>query len=416
MRVDRRTVTKMSRLLVFLALLMSVGCGGSSSLRGPVGSANSSFPLKTASQDYLLLLAKFPEDHQGEGLDLSFGTFKEQPMTYGLVLTSEALRFRASPTEEGRRRVRKAVRWLLDNSDLDHDGKPGWGYPDAWDAFADGSVNPANHPYTITTAIGLSGLLDALSLPNFWTLAEREEIRVALTGVSLRWCREVWQETASGGYFWYSPVPVDNIFVTNVSATLLGDLSRVLTEQRDALSVSEANLVQDRVRAAARMVVSTAQPRMGNPFWLYHERDPISPNDLVHHIYTLWGMELYRSSGVGEGVPWTTQQAIASVDAFWRDGIVHDFPQDVTYVGSQAPYQDQPAFLSGTGSMLAFYVRWSDVPRTTRCFNYLVSAHGPLPDLHIWPLSFSNDTNFYPRVVVAALWGIALRDFNWAAG
>ena len=413
MGIDRRSVAKVSRLLVVLALLVNVGCGGSSSLGGPLGSPSPSPQVDTASQDYLLLLAKFPEDQQGEGLDWYFQTVGAQPIAYAFVLSSESLHYRASPTEEGRRRVRKAVRWLLDNIDLDRDGKPGWGFPDAWDAFGDGSVNPANHVYTITTASVMLGFLDALSLPNFWTLAEREEIRAALAGVSLRWCREIWQDTASGGYFWYSPATVDNIYTVNVSAMFLGALARILNEQRSALSASEANLIQTRTRAAAEMVAATAQFRMGNPFWLYHERDPISPNDLTHHIYVLWGMELYRASGVGPGLPWALEQSIASVDAFWRDGTAHDFPQDVVYVGEQASWNDRPAFLPGTSFMLAFYARWADLPRTTQTFNYLVQAHGPIPDLHVWPLWFSNDTNFYPRYTSRALWGIAMRDFGW---
>ena len=313
MGIDRRSVAKVSRLLVVLALLVNGGCGGSSSLGGPVGSASPFPQVDTASQDYLLLLAKFPEDRQGEGLDLFSGMVGEHPMTYGLVLSSEVLHFRAFPTEEGRRRIQKAVRWLLDNIDLNRDGKPGWGLPDAWDAFSDGSVNPANHPYTITTAIVMLGLLDALSLPNFWTFAERQEMRTALRDVSLRWCREVWQETPTGGYFWYSPAQVDNIFVTNVSASFLGSLSRLLTEQRNALTLSEADLIQARVEAAARSLVAVAQFRMGLPFWSYHEQNPEAANDLLHHIYLLWGMELYRASGIGSGLPWTTQQAVASL-------------------------------------------------------------------------------------------------------
>lgn len=80
-------------------------------------------------QYYISLLSKFPEDSQGEGFEPFYftGELKDQPMTVGLVLASESLRFKFSPNEESRRRIRKAVFHLLENRDLDNDGAPGWG-------------------------------------------------------------------------------------------------------------------------------------------------------------------------------------------------------------------------------------------------------------------------------------------------
>ena len=181
---------------------------------------------------------------------------EEQPMTYGLILSAEVLRFRSSPNEEGRRRIRKAVQWLLENADSDGDGLPGWGLPQAWDAFADGSVNKAHHPYSITTAIVLLGLQDALSTPSLWTNAEKEAIRKIVINVSTRWAKDVWTEDANGGFFWYSPSPSDAHFVPNVSAMFLGSLARLLHEQGDFLNDSERKLIQDRVDKAAQSIVS----------------------------------------------------------------------------------------------------------------------------------------------------------------
>ena len=408
---EKQPEVRIARCVLVVLLLANFGCGSGSPFaqNAPQAPVIPTAPPKLASQEYLTLLAKYPEDRQGEGLDSSFGTVAERPATYAVVLSSEVLHFRASPNEEGRRRIHKAVRWLLDNIDLDKDGKPGWGLADAWDAFSDGTVNPAHHPYTITTALVLWGLLDGVSLPGFWTEAEREEIRRAIVSTSLRWCHEVWEETASGGYFWYSPTVFDSEFVPNVSAALLGGLSRLVVEQRGALTQAEYEFIQARVLAAAEAIVESAQFRDGAPFWYYSAGDPNDPNDLGHHIIILWSMELYR--GTGNPVPWTNSQAIESLDRFWRSGSVYDYPQDVTYVGNQASFQDRPGVLPAVGALVGYYARWADAARTSTSFDYLQRVHGPWPDLRLWPATFSSDTNFYSGSAVWALWGVALRDF-----
>jgi len=52
-------------------------------------------------------------------------------MTYAPILMAETLHFRHFPTKEGRQRIRTAVRWFMDNADLDRDGLVGWGLPQA---------------------------------------------------------------------------------------------------------------------------------------------------------------------------------------------------------------------------------------------------------------------------------------------
>ncbi|MDD4869038.1 MAG: hypothetical protein PHR77_00655 [Kiritimatiellae bacterium] len=82
--------------------------------------------LKQTSQKlYTELLTVFPEDRQGYGKDWFLMAVDHQPMTYGFVLSAEAIHFQRDPNDESRRRVKKAVRWLIDNRDLDGDGLPG---------------------------------------------------------------------------------------------------------------------------------------------------------------------------------------------------------------------------------------------------------------------------------------------------
>jgi hypothetical protein len=129
----------------------------------------------------------------------------------------------------------------------------------AWDAFQDGTINPENQPYTITTAIVLEGLLDALALPSFWTDAERLEIHEVLVQVSLHWCQDVWTQDTFGGFFWSSPNYNDAYFVLNASAMLLGSMERFLSEQGDAFSDIDQQFVQ------MRTTFIDGQPYFGGP-------------------------------------------------------------------------------------------------------------------------------------------------------
>jgi hypothetical protein len=366
--------------------------------------------LRCPSQTYLDLLTKFPEDRQGEGLEPLWPGIAHQPMTYGLVLSSEVLHYHSCPNEASRRRIRLAVQWLLDNADLDEDGLPGWGLPMAWDAFGDGTVNPENQPYTVTTAVVLEGLLDALSIPFFWTDAERSSVRTLLVQASLRWCQDVWTQDAFGGFFWYSPNHNDAHFVLNSAAMFLGSAQRTLFEQGDAFSDAERQFVQSRVDEAARGIISQVTWRDGAPFWIYASipLQSARPNDLVHHAYILWGMENYRSFGGQVTIPWSSQQASESLTRFWKDGVIHEWPQDVTY---ESDLYQQPARLWGVGMMLAFESRWGDPLRASQYLDAIVDAYGPMPDLRLWPAEYSQDETFYARFAVHVLWGIAIRDF-----
>lgn len=365
--------------------------------------------LQQAKAEYLELLAQFPENSQGVGVEPFFGSGELHPMTYGLVLSAEILHLRCLPNKESHHRIHKAVQWLLDNADLDGDGLPGWGLPNAWDAFGDGSVNPANHPYTITTAIVLQGLLDALSTPSLWIEAEKEAIRKIIVEVCLRWAREIWTQNDSERFFWFSPASRDAYFVPNVSAMFLGSVARLIYEQGSALTDKERQLLQQRIDDAARGIVSKMRWRNDAPFWSYSTfRD--RPNDLVHHAYILWGMELYRALNGRVDLPWSLDQALRSLDLFWKEKRIHNYPQDIEYDNNA--YRTKPAILWGAGTMLAFYARWGDSLRVERTLNFIERDYGPFSSLRLWPKGFSNDETFYARYAAHVLWGLAIYAFR----
>ncbi|MFW5980281.1 MAG: hypothetical protein ACOCQ2_02850, partial [Halanaerobiales bacterium] len=169
---------------------------------------------------YRSLLSKFPEDQQGLGLEPVFkkSGLTNQAMSYSLILSAEILHYQYQKNDESIRRIKKASYWLLNNSDTNNDGYPGWGLPQPWDAFADGSVNPPHHPYTITTAFVLESLLSSLSIKSFWEKKDLQKISRLIKEVALYWCQNVWTGyDENEGYFWYSISSNDDYFSTNVS-------------------------------------------------------------------------------------------------------------------------------------------------------------------------------------------------------
>jgi hypothetical protein len=362
---------------------------------------------------YTQLIAMYPEEDEGLGKEKVFSTIEEQPMTYGLVLSAESLRFRATHGEESRLRIRNAVRWLLDNQDLDRDGKPGWGLPQAWDAFSDGTLNVTNQPYTITSAIVLNGLMDSLELDDFWSHAERKEIDTVMANVAVRWCKEIWSKGYGGGYFWYSPSAVDDIFAVNSPSMFTGSLARLLHEHAEAFNRSDRALVQSRADDMARAIVSTVELRQGLPFWDYRPNyQPRQPNDLLHHIYTLWGIETYRHYGGRVKLPWTREQAIASVDKFWKNGQLMEYPQDVTYTGDQEQFNSKPSTLWGAGSMTAAYAEWGEREKAKQTLEAIARDYGPWPNLQLSARAAEKSKNFYPRDAAHVLWGQAVYEFG----
>lgn len=159
-------------------------------------------------------------------------------------------------------------------------GPHGWGRGFAWDAFQDGSVNPDGTAYAVRTAFALYALLDADAIGP----AERE--------IAEAWNACCWE----GDFWWYSDRPDDAIYTPNASSMMAGVMQRMgYTEQADA---------------AIRRLVETAEP---GPVWTYSEVSGERVNDLIHHVYTLWGIEQYREHGGTVEIPWTAAEAAAAM-------------------------------------------------------------------------------------------------------
>jgi hypothetical protein len=163
----------------------------------------------------------------------------------------------------------------------------------------------------------------------------------------------------------------------------------------------------------ALAIVSTVELRQGLPFWDYRPNyQPSQPNDLLHHIYTLWGIETYRDCGGRVKLPWTREQAIASVDKFWKNGQLMNYPQDVVYTGDQEQYDSTSSTLWGAGSMTAAYAEWGKREKAKQTLEAIARDYGPWPNLQLLAGAAKKSTDFYPRDAAHVLWGQAVYEFG----
>lgn len=386
----------MNRLLA-IGLIVALPVGSVETVEQP-----SLHDLKTA---YGELLALFPEKAQGKGRDRGkIEVIAEQPMTYGLVLSAEALRYGTISTDEGKRRVRQAARWLLDNSRLAEDGKIGWGLPFAWNEY------PKHTGYTITTAVVLEGLLDALTLHDFWEKDERGKILRTIREGVVRWCREMWIENHAGGYFRYSTHDTGpGWFCVNAPAMFLGAMARFRVEHADAVSKSDGKIIAERMDKLAQAIVDTVELRESAPYWKYiippNKYKSNRPNDLVHQTYILWGIEHYRDARNMVKLPWSREAAMESLERFWKDGTLRFFAQDEESV--KQGNREAPSNLWGIGMLLAAYGKWGSPKDSARCFASMVKSHGPFPTLRVLPKEVSPDSRFFLRDGAHVLFGMA---------
>lgn len=168
----------------------------------------------------------------------------------------------------------------------------GWGLTYAWDAYQDGSVNPESTAYAITTALVLQAFLDA------------GEIGPQERAIAERWSRCCFTD----GFYWYSDQPSDAIFTPNVTSMMASVMYRLG--------------YREQATEAFEKLFATAKP---GPIWAYSDVTRFD-NDLLHHTYTVWGIEAYREAG--GSVPWPREQVARTVAEFngskddWQMGSV----------------------------------------------------------------------------------------------
>jgi len=110
-------------------------------------------------------------------------------------------------------------------------GGPGFGLPDAWDAFGDGSTNPAFTAYTWQSGMVALGVAKIARVLDHAGHPEADAVRAYGVQLVQRWDPHH-TDVADGGYWWYSTQPSDAIAVHNTSA-LIAMASAVLSDSGD---------------------------------------------------------------------------------------------------------------------------------------------------------------------------------------
>jgi hypothetical protein len=112
--------------------------------------------------------------------------------------------------------------------DLIVGGGPGFGLPDAWDAFSDGSTNPAFTGYTWQSGMVALGVAKVARVLVDLDHPEATATRDYAATLIARWDAH-YTEVTDGGYWWYSTQPSDAIAVHNTSA-LVAMASQVVVD------------------------------------------------------------------------------------------------------------------------------------------------------------------------------------------
>ncbi len=252
---------------------------------------------------------QFDTRYPGRGVtDYPGNTVEDVAKGYAMVLKAEVLAAETGVNAELSEMGRNAAVFLLASSDDREDGFPGWGVPVAWDPYGDGSINPRDTKYTISTAIVADALLDWIQYDD---TAPREEVVALLEMAFLPYTKL--ENLSPSGLLPYSLEPVDRRYSTFNPAGYLAGVMQRFSHLVSDLSYSEQlrDVADKTVRAHLSHVKETDA---GGWYWSYSISEDI-PNDLAHAGYIVHGLRLYAE----HGGTYADQLDLASIDAHLSD-------------------------------------------------------------------------------------------------
>ncbi len=402
--------TPITRSLILSLCLLVAGCGG-----GGTGGGSTSVDVATLAvrSRYDELAATFVDTPPGSGLDpLATGRIISDENA-GMIVFAEARRYQYTGSAQAKARLLAALDSLVARQDLDNDGHPAWGLGVAWDAFGDKTVNSAEHPYTVTNAIVLEGVLNAIAsgaLAYDQLLAARK-----LVADCVRWT--IQSTYLSAGYFGYSMFIGDMVPVINVTAYTAGVVLRALDELKAEFTPAEIADYKSKAAACIDSVVREVVMVEGAPQWDYHsDQSPFwaklknQPNDVFHHAYIIWGLEMARIHG-GVSVPFTRAQYLASLQQYFRGDRLYGYPEKWPFpLGSDFA---KPSRVWGPGYCAGIAAFLGDDAMSDRFVNECVTTHAGWPQPQTFPTWFgTSDPVYYARFGANILWGFSLRAYR----
>lgn len=298
---------------------------------------------------YAALRARLDPVHPGRGVaDYPGFPVADVSKAYAMLIMAE-LEWRRRHPEHNLGLARAAVNWLLEHADQDGDGHAGWGVPVAWDAYGDGTVNPAHTEYAISTSLVVQALLDWLDTTPGMDAGRIE----ALVARSLdHWAAP--ELRAPSGMLPYSLLAADRRYDTfNPAAHLAGQMQRFSRRAHAPLA--------DRLQAAADATMRTLLDRrlhdsQGNWYWPYSIQEA-NPNDLAHAVYIMEGIAEYCRFGGRFTASFDQAKVFGHLQAFFR--------ADGAFLSAWPVFHDRinyPARAYDLGAGLWFAARRPELP------------------------------------------------------
>jgi len=278
------------------------------------------FNSDQADEAYRELRSKLDPEMPGRGVaDYADFPVADVPKSYAMVMIAEFERRKSHP-DHSLNLAEKAGLWLLEHSDENGDGVPGWGLPIAWDAYGDGSINPPNTEYCISTAIVTRALLDWLEID---PLAPSERIKTSISEALSRWTDQGLKSPS--GLIPYSMTQADRPYDTfNPAIYLAGQMQRysVIAPPNLAANLRQAADASMQVLLDQRLTDSN-----GNWYWTYSIQEKV-PNDLAHAVYIMDGVSNYVRYGGRLAGRFNVPLIYGHLRSFLRDddSYVSDFP------------------------------------------------------------------------------------------
>lgn len=273
--VNRKLSFILTMMIISSAAMTLTGCKGALA------------PLPT-EDDYQALLPKFNPAYPGRGIaDYGDNPVADIPKAYAMILMAELHRYQSKKLDTVPPLATAAGKWLLSHSDENKDGVTGWGLPFEWDAYGDGSVNPANAEYTISTAIVVDALLNWMEIDQS---APREEILAtidkALEPYLVPDCK------TPLGLFPFSLQKPDYQYDTfNPSGYMAGEMQHYSEYVRNPQKRHLMRQVADRVVQA--VLAQKKTDPAGNWYWTYSAQEN-NANDMAHAGYIMEGLRTYK--------------------------------------------------------------------------------------------------------------------------
>ncbi|HEX9038911.1 MAG TPA: hypothetical protein VF808_18155 [Ktedonobacterales bacterium] len=204
--------------------------------------------------------------------------------------------------------------YLVQHKDDNGDGLTGWGLPGAWDAFQDGTTNPANTVYAFQTGLVSDSLLDAYMVTHRAVyLSVVEEAMAAYLSHSTT---TVNSQCANCRYFWYSADANDvGRYVKNTNLLIGTALARLAVLTGGAQYRAQA----DQVFAAQQYEIATR----ANFRYLGFNDPKYSPTSVLdaHLAAEIWELDDMRLSlsAIGDPIASSALPLLTVMaTAFWQ--------------------------------------------------------------------------------------------------